>query len=96
LLLLTHFTVSALYGDFLTNLCGAVMVVMMTVMMLRGGKSRAGEHEDKEGSNDDLLHGKKSNMRPIVETTNGSNGIKTGKRHGATFRQNARGKLNSR
>jgi hypothetical protein len=35
-----------------------MMVVMMAVMMVRGGKSRAGKHEDQEGSSDDLLHGK--------------------------------------
>jgi hypothetical protein len=34
------------------------MVVMMAVMMAPGGKGRAGEHEDKEDSSDDLLHGK--------------------------------------
>jgi hypothetical protein len=56
--LLTHFTAGAPYREFQTALCGVVMVVMTVVMMAPGGKSRAGEHEDKEGSNDDLLHGK--------------------------------------
>jgi hypothetical protein len=58
IVLLAHFTVRAFYNDCRTALCGVVMVAMMAVMMLRGCKSRAGEHEDEEGCNDDLLHGK--------------------------------------
>jgi hypothetical protein len=33
-------------------------MVVMAMMVVAGGKSRAGEHEDEEGCSDDLLHGK--------------------------------------
>ena len=45
-------------ANFSKALCGAVMVVMAVVMMVCGGKGRAGKDEDQEGSSNYLLHGK--------------------------------------
>jgi len=46
------------------------MVVMMVMVMMRSrGERRSGEHQDQKHSSKDLLHGVKSSMMAIVETS---------------------------
>jgi hypothetical protein len=63
---------------------GFMLVVMVmlgvvgNMMMMRGGKGRAGKHHQQQGSSKNLLHGENLARRPRQEKQIDRPGIKTG------------------